>query len=527
MNKKKQTLIITFMFIAVLILVAMNSTIFSARLDITETKVYTIQESSKKIMRRLPDQLTITYFLAEKLKTSNVIFRQIEDILKEYAASSEGKVKLTVLDPGSSAEIENQARSNGIYIWDAGEKSGKDSAYVFLAASGLLIEYQDKKIPIARIQSIETLEYNLTAFILSIIENKKKTVGYIINKPNWNNSTFQSVLQSEFEPAITAEMFNPGESIPDSIDALFIVGTPDFTESELFEIDQYIMRGGKAFFSIDSVFIMQQQGQAIPHMDSNLVTMLEQYGAKIPPALVMEGDDAFAPIHDGRQSYVYNYFFRTFAEYASKENPITANFAPVVFEWASPIELVPPVGVKAEPLTSSSAASVRVQDQLDINPQNSANLYQTLSPSAASQPLVVALSGSFPSFFQGRELPESKKDSGVNAVYNSIPSRIIVVGSSNFIDPATIDLMGLQGSNYYWSNFSYFKTCIEWLTNSEDLIAIKTRASRDSSLSKIQKPEEAEAAAGFATYFNLIIIPLLVVLFGIIKYMLRKKAKNE
>jgi ABC-type uncharacterized transport system involved in gliding motility auxiliary subunit len=130
----------------------------------------------------------------------------------------------------------------------------------------------------------------------------------------------------------------------------------------------------------------------------------------------------------------------------------------------------------------------------------------------------VALRGSFTSFFSDRKVPERE---GVprdwsDPVGSSSDTRILVVGDSDF----ATELYQYTGASY---NMQFLGNAAEWLSNSPDLLEIKTRSARDLRLNKIQDPEARLRSALFTQLFNLVFVPLVVVAFGVTRLVLRRR----
>jgi ABC-type uncharacterized transport system involved in gliding motility auxiliary subunit len=77
-----------------------------------------------------------------------------------------------------------------------------------------------------------------------------------------------------------------------------------------------------------------------------------------------------------------------------------------------------------------------------------------------------------------------------------------------------------SGGSY---NLEFLANTAEWLSNSEDLLEIKTRVARDMRLNKIQDPEARLRAAMFTQMFNLIVVPLGVIIFGVLRFIMRRR----
>jgi ABC-type uncharacterized transport system involved in gliding motility auxiliary subunit len=94
--------------------------------------------------------------------------------------------------------------------------------------------------------------------------------------------------------------------------------------------------------------------------------------------------------------------------------------------------------------------------------------------------------------------------------------RLVVVGDADFAS----NLMDFTEAQY---NMTFLANAAEWLANSEDLLSIKSRLSRDVRLNRIQDPARRLAAALSTQIVNVAIIPLAVIAFGIIRLLLRRK----
>ncbi|HKK65467.1 MAG TPA: GldG family protein, partial [Clostridia bacterium] len=94
---KEISLLLLTLVVAVFLL--LNSQRYFARIDLTEDKLYSISEVSKRMMNELPGQVSITYYVSEKLGSVSQTPQLIEDLLDEYATYGGGNIKIAVVDP--------------------------------------------------------------------------------------------------------------------------------------------------------------------------------------------------------------------------------------------------------------------------------------------------------------------------------------------------------------------------------------------------------------------------------------------
>ena len=96
---KKQTVIISALSVACFVLALLISTRLWFRLDLTKGHAYTISKVSKDLSKEIPDEVRITYYVSEKLAKVHTVPGEIEDLLREYAAYSHGKIRFIMKDP--------------------------------------------------------------------------------------------------------------------------------------------------------------------------------------------------------------------------------------------------------------------------------------------------------------------------------------------------------------------------------------------------------------------------------------------
>ncbi len=512
-NKKTKEIIFGILFLGILVLVGLNASLYSLRIDATENRMFSIHPVSQNLFKNIPQQVRITYYLTEKLKTTDPVYGEIEDIVREYAAHANGKIVVNVIDPTRDNKVQ-EAQEFGIEQFDAGRQAAVDEANIFLAYSGIVIEYLDRHKVITRIGSVDTLEYELSSKIRALVSNRTKKIGYLVDDQSFNMQEFANVvqyLQREYD----VQEIKRGEDIPAALDAVFVIGGLNLTDFDLYPIDQYLMRGGRVFFATGAVRVNMQYNMAIPADKSPLLDMLKNYGAVIQPHLIMEQPQLALPTQAGR----YNYFFITVQDFVSRDNPITAHFQPVYFFWASPLEYSVTPAIKAETLVATSPRAVAVKQDFRLNPQEASLMYRVYAGEGSkSLPVVAALSGNFTSYFKGKQIPtqEGAARDWTKTEDLSSPTRVIVAGDANFLAPGYLTA----------ANFAFFVNCLSWLANDDDLLAIRTRAQRDPSMLKIEDPEARRTATTIIKLVNWVGLPLIVIAFGVFNFIRRRKKRT-
>ncbi|MBN1834320.1 MAG: GldG family protein [Spirochaetales bacterium] len=524
--KKRNEIILFVLSLLLFLAIGLNVSRFFTRIDLTQNRVFTISKVSRQLFQEIPEQVFITYYVSDKLKSLYTFPMQIEDLLYEYAAYSRGKIKVDALDPIEGGEA-TRAEALGVYPQQI-EVVERDQRSVAQVYTGIVIQYLDRYETIPVVSRIEGLEYELTSKIRRVVTDEERVVGLLIGDaervPENDFGTLYASLSRNFQ----VRPVERGEDIPGDIEMLFVLGGKDLDEFDLYPIDQYLMKGGRALFAVKGVQIDFMRGLVGAPLgeDQPVLQMLDRYGVEVGRAFVL--DQYCQNFRVPRQLLgqvmweilgKYPYWITVAGQFASKENPITARFQGLDLYWPSPLELDPPEGVQGEVLLSTTPeAWVQSEPPFETNPMRASMLLAMPREDEQQYPLVVALRGSFPSFFADREIPERE---GVPRDWSdpqtsSTDTRILVVGDSDF----ATELYQYTGASY---NMEFLSNAAEWMSSSPDLLEIKTRVARDLRLNKIQDPETRLRSALFTQLFTLVFVPLVVVAFGVTRLVLRRR----
>jgi ABC-type uncharacterized transport system involved in gliding motility auxiliary subunit len=521
MTKRMQEIIISALVVLIILFLGFNSAVYFFRLDITENKMFTISEVSKSLFRDIPEQVHITYYVSEKIKNLHPLPTQIEDLLNEYAANSRGKITLTVKYP-IKQKLENETKALNIYSrsFPVPEQGEYREIEVYM---GIAIQYLDKYEVIPFVDQIENLEYELTSKIRKLVTNKEKTVGVLIGRGDLSFEYYKALVDN-FSPTFEVQQVVRGQDIPENVSVLFVLGGTDLDEFDLFPIDQYLMRGGKILFAVQGINLNLQYQVGFKPPSKPVLDMLKTYGVTVDQELVMDYLPVPVKNQFGMITWLrYPYWVVAHADFASKTNPITSHFQGAVFYWPSPLELNPPAGVQGELIVSSTDKSAVNKDQFNLRPDQAMVQYTLAQKdSMQSYGLVAVAQGSFPGYFADKEIPVRKgEDRDWNSKeVKSKDTRLVVIGDSA-MGATLYDTTNLE------ANLALLSNCAEWLSNDDDLLQIKTRTAHNMGLYKIQDKEKRANVAGTVYILNQFIVPLMVVLLGVWRYLNRKKKQRQ
>ena len=104
------------LMLAAALFVAVNivtgETLSSWRLDVTESRLFTLSKGTRNILKSLEEPITLRFYFSEKLFSGIPALQnygnRIRDLLEEYVAVSNGQLVLNVIDPEAFSEAEDR-----------------------------------------------------------------------------------------------------------------------------------------------------------------------------------------------------------------------------------------------------------------------------------------------------------------------------------------------------------------------------------------------------------------------------------
>ncbi|MDR1108468.1 MAG: GldG family protein [Spirochaetaceae bacterium] len=528
---KRQTWILTVISAAALILGLLISGRIWFRLDLTKNKAYTISPVSRSLAAEIPDQVRITYYVSDKLSSIHPMPGEIEDLLREYAAYSRGKIRFSRRDP-AKLEMVQAVEQMGIQPRQI-QSVERDEATFSTVYTGIVIEYREQAEVLPWVFSLDTLEYDLSSRIRSMIRESSREVGVLVGDADKQWAQDYGYLDQVFtQSGYRVRLLSPGEEIPDGLPVLLVLGgVEELDEWALYRIDRYIQTGGKALFALEGVFVNAKGSlESRVKTDGGLLAMVASYGAAVRPEMVLDRSALTLQYQTASPSgsiqfriIRYPHWIGVLAENGNAGHPITSGFAGIDLFWASPLMLNPPAQVQGEVLFSTTPDAWRMTRDFSANPDMSYLFEMEEGDTRGTQILAAALSGKFPGWFRDKPKPvrEGSEEELPDLPGEPRDSRIVVVGDSDFAT-TLIQMTGGQGAQ----NLDFMLKAADWLGNDDDIIGIRNRQSQAGRLDRIIDPEKRLSAMRFSQVLNVGILPLAFVAVGILRG-LRRRTKTK
>jgi len=526
--RKRRALVVLLLTLGVILAAVLVTDRFSFRLDLSADGSNTLSKASRSLYKGIPEQVRLTYYVSRTLADRHPGPRAIEGMARSLSAASHGKILFEVVDP-SVGKKESAVEALGVAPQRM-QIVEKNEQRVALVYSGIVVQYLDRTQVLPFVISTDTLEYDLVKAVKAAVSSKKQVATILVGDQDKSlGNDFKTLSQALEQSGWDAREVRPGEEIPPDTTVLLVIGNDALEDYDAYRIDAYLASGGRALFAVKGVDVQVGQGLlARPLARDAVLRELSAYGVEVERNLVLDVSSLTAPFQvnspfGGRAiSYVrYPFWVMTRAENRNSKNPLTARLAGLDLFWPSPLELKTPAGVEAVALVKTTPKAWLQKDRFAIAPEDADQYSSQMGATAGQYDLAVYLSGALPMAYAGKSLPTRSGAAALPALPASPrPSRIIVVGSSDFAN----DLMAITDSTF---NAAFIVSAADYLASGDELVSIKTRGLRDTRLGKVQDPDAKAAIVSLAYFVNLILVPLVVVAFGLVRSHNRKRLAKE
>ncbi|MFP4377021.1 MAG: Gldg family protein [Spirochaetales bacterium] len=471
----------------IVLLVFANSRFFYLRLDLTDDQQYTLARVSTEVLESADNPIRLTYYVSPRLDAEFFQPRAIEDALREYEARSRSRVEVRVVDPG---ELEPERirelalLPQQIQITEAGEQT------IATVYSGITIDYLDRTERVPLIFDPASVEYEVTSRLLTLLTENRRAVGFLAGsfaRPLEEQLRFANAMSSTYDVHEIA----PGEPIPDTLQAVVVTDASSLGPFDLSRVSDYISRGGSALLTVEVAMVdIESNLQTTPVSGVPVRLLLARYGLEVGEQLVLDRNNNQIPVQESTEEfsvnrlYPYPHWVKIRESTTSPDHPITARFTGLDLYWPTWLDVTEDAPDGTEIIAATSVGAWLMPEPFVTTPTSGA-----LAP-------VAETAGQF----------------GVVATYSGPerPGRLVVVSDAGvFWDP----LIESTGSEH---NVEFGLNALQWLTNDEELLELRTRGRRRVALDAIDDPQRVASIQSFAIAFNLVVVPVIVLAAGFV-----------
>jgi ABC-type uncharacterized transport system involved in gliding motility auxiliary subunit len=507
----------------------------------------------------------------------------IKKIVQRLNVKNYGQLSFSRLDPQTDQERESLVDQ---YHLPALQWPAIDGGRIPAGKGviGLVMSYKEKSVSLPIFQAVRLpiigtqysladtgdMEEMINQNIDSLV-NINEEIGYLADHgtaplaspmpfgpaPPDTLSTFSSILQKSYS---VRSINLAKETIPPSVKCVVIARpTQHFTDWELFQIDQALMRGQNLAIFLSPFKEVRSQppnsmGFGRPQvtyepLDTGLEKLLKHYGVSVRRSIVLDKDCFMQKLPERMGGGERPIYFAPIIKNwnINKTLPFMRNIKGIIALAAAPLELdkqqLKKNGIKATLLFSSSDKSWEMNPPIRLEPE------YISQPGGDThfekKPLAYLLSGEFTSYFAGKPVPEKESDTAASEktgaakngsegkkgaagpeaakiqgktseIEKGKPARIFITGSAKLLSDQLLDPDGRS------PNAVFVMNTLDKLNNREGMAVMRAKTQE---LNPLEDTDDSTKAGIKA--FNIVGLPILVALFGLMIWGLRHNRKKK
>ncbi len=480
------------------IIILINATLTSWRLDLTENKLFTLSEGTLNIVRGLDEPVTLDFYVS---RTSMAEIPQlvsyanrVHDLLDEYAAESNGKLRLNVVEPEPFSEEEDRAVASGLQGMPI--NAAGDMGYFGLV--GTNSTDGEVTIPFFQYEREQKLEYDLTKLIFNLANPKKRVIGLVSTLPVFTpmmaGAPVWTVAQlvSEF---FEVRMIDSALEINKDLDLLLVIHPKGLSELTQFAIDQYLLGGGKAMFFVDPLAEADhpqpnpENPYDVPVTSSNLEKLFTAWGISVSGTeIAADMTNAMrVQIRTDRGVEQTNYlpWMKLEKSNFNQDDFVTSELNIIALGSAGSISKNEGASVNFSPLIETSTEAMQMPAEILQYQREPAQLLADFKSANRKFTLAARLSGKVSSAY-----PDGAPTADVNNPFDQdyvAPQQLLKEGEINAIVVADTDILsdefwisqqdffGVQVPQPTADNGNFVINALENMSGSSDLISLRNR----------------------------------------------------
>jgi len=490
-NKNSFFLVTGGLLVGLILLNLVSRDIFH-RFDLTDTKMYSLSQSSKSIVSEVDDLLTMKVYFSDNLPNELGNTRRfLQDILEEFSAHSSGNIRFFFHNPESDSELEQQAQKDGIQPVQM-QVIENDKVEIKKVYLGMVLVFEDKKEVVPVIQSTSGLEYLISTKIKSLIEVDKKTIG--LAHLDSDSEMKVDNLSAQLREHYSFKQINLSEQFDPNIDVVLITGAIDTLGSNVKDQLTNFLNNGKSILLTQSAVFTDIQAQQANVIHSDIFDFLSTYGIQIQPNLVLDEKCNSVNVQERRGIFLMNrpmeYPFFPIIQNFNQDEVVVSDLEQVLPFFASEIKL--------DTINQTHILETVSLFQTSNNSGLMENQFH-LSPDPAQNPFLKILG------------QPGKTIAATSRLTNG--GELMVVSDSKFLS----DESGMSVPD----NQTFILNAVDYLAGDDDLISLRSREITNRPLEELEDGTKKNWK-----FANLFLPSIFIIGFGFIR-MRKEKQKSE
>lgn len=511
MNARRYALTVFAALVAIFVAsnIIVSNWFAAARIDLTENRLYSLSKGTKQTLASLNEPLTLTFYYsrnaAAQLPQVRVYGARVRELLQTYARRSGGKVRIVEVDPVRFTDAEDEAVAAGLQPIQL--EPGADP--IFLGVTG--VNAVDEKVTIPQLswEREPFLEFELTRLITELQGRARKKVALITAlpwKPELAGGDPRLAAQSG-QPYVLGELSRlvdleplPQDftAIGPDVDVVAVIHPWALTQQQLYAIDQFVMKKGRALFAVDPAALMAQEAQdpfgmpqAPAPRSSSLAPLLQAWGVSVSDDAVLDREHALTvrgPGPNGQDAILPQpLFFSIPPQDLDRTDLITASLArgvnvgaPGAITWADK------PGIEVTTLAHTSGDTMHIPAAQALSRPDPVSLLQQFVGSSRQEVVAARITGKLPSAFGTvRPATIAAGPQDVHVAQAAAPATVVLISDVDFLDD-NFFVFGQQ-RQVVMDNAALLLNSVDQLGGSTALLSLRSRAPSLRTMTVVEK----------------------------------------
>ena len=435
---------------AILLLVNLLGQQFHFRVDLTREGRYSLSPLTERMLDTLRHPLSVKVYLGgEDVSPEVARFREsVRTFLEELRVQATEPLDYTFEDPGGNTDLQQQLARNGVPPIQEIQANNNTSTSMRLVFPAAVVNYNGRTEYIDLLKgerysfngkpnylfAEQQLEYKFASALNRLLDPKRKVVGFLQGHREIPPLQVREWLEDlrkfyDLTPVYTYDgkaIPPPKSTLPAEVASqikgegveVLIALAPDsaFTEREKYEIDQFVMRGGRLLILLDQQQLDRQslveKGKTLTTLRNlNLDDQFAKWGFRVNYNLIQDIACDKLYLVSGRdeqgrprfEALPWVYYPRLMV---FPQHPITQNLDAVMLRYAATIDTLALPGLRFTPLLRTSPNTRMLTGNVLIDLET---FFRNPPPPEAfdkgSQTAGLLVEGPLQSAFVGRKAP--------------------------------------------------------------------------------------------------------------------------
>lgn len=498
--RPRRFLVLAIMAIGV-IFFALNSVsanlLSGLRIDATHDRLYTLSTGTKAMINGLDERVTLDFYAARDALSDDPLLRtyaaRVRDLLKAYAALSNGKIVLNEFDPAPFSKAEDAALAMGLR---GVSSSDPDAPALYLGLVVKNVVDNKQVIPLFQPEQEASLEYNITRAISATLNPAKPRIAVVSSlpwlfSPERDDTAYQPVAKVAADLAAAYDVAFLGsdfDQLPPNTQMVLLAQPPELGLYQLYLLDQFALNQGRIMVLLDPASaVAKDGGGGEVSATQSLGPLAQAWGFSVQGDVILDRQGAL-PVQaliDGRQVVAPQpLYFSIPKSGLNQTNLVTSGLGRGLhMGTAGEIVSTQTNGLTFEPLITTSNDTMRmdpVRALSGLNPQAIALEWES---SGASITIGAALRGRLSTAFPNGPPPAPIRSPQQEAVFGPRPTpaphlatgrsdaQILVIGDVDLL--AESFYLTPQGDAA--DNAAFILNAIDILAGSDALVGLRSR----------------------------------------------------